>query len=117
LSVASIDQRQLVDWPTTTVDSPVRASAAAFDRAEAGWLVVLDGGQPVGWLARDAAADGVARDGMTAMAALPVDTKLDTVMAALLSTPAPGVAVTDAGRYVGVVTATSIVPMARGVDR
>jgi CBS domain-containing protein len=38
-------------------------------------------------------------------------------MAALVSTAAPGVPVTDAGRYVGVVTAAALVPMARAGGR
>ncbi|HMC69483.1 MAG TPA: ATP-binding cassette domain-containing protein, partial [Mycobacteriales bacterium] len=117
LSVVSIDTKQLVDWPTTRADAAAAESAAEFDRAEADWLVVLDGDQPVGWLARDAAGDGSARERMTAATALSVETKLDMAMAALVSTGAPGVPVTDAGRYVGVVTATTLVPMARAGGR
>jgi len=114
LSVVWIDQGQLVQWPTVEADSSTADCGSAFDRAEADWLVVLDGDRPVGWLQRAAADGGVARDRMTPTTTLPLATKLDNAMATLLTVSSPGLPVTADEKYVGVLTAASIVASARG---
>jgi osmoprotectant transport system ATP-binding protein len=114
LSVVSIDHGHLVQWPTVDADSPTADCWLAFDHAEADWLVVLDGDRPVGWLERSAASGGLARERMTPVTPLPVQTRLDHAMAALLTVSTPGMPVTADEKYAGVLTAASVVASARG---
>jgi osmoprotectant transport system ATP-binding protein len=115
LSVGHIDSGALIAWPTVDADQRLTDCALAFDPAEADWLVVLDGPTVVGWLARaDAAGPGVARDRALAASSVDIGALLAVVFAAMLSANGPGVTVTEAGRYLGVLTADGVVASTRG---
>jgi osmoprotectant transport system ATP-binding protein len=123
LSVNRIDPAALVPWPTVDATLPVAEAAAAFDRAEADWVVVVDTGgapdvspgRPVGWLHRGAIGGGGATaDRMTAAEPVDLAATLETALAAILTVDGPGVAVVDdSRRYAGVLTAAGVAAGAR----
>jgi osmoprotectant transport system ATP-binding protein len=117
LSVVTVSKAGLVRWPTVAPNDPLADCIKAMDEAESSWAVVADEKSVTGWISRDSAvaesADGTAAD--RAEAAVPVDVggSLENALAAILAGNAPGAIVTEDGQYLGVLSASDIVTVAR----
>ena len=99
LSVLHVRPDGLTDWPRGTTDG-----AAAFDAADADWLL-LDKGSWL-WQQRDARAPVPA-------ATVEVGITLADALAAYLANEGPGVVVLDEGAYRGVLTGPQLLSAAR----
>jgi osmoprotectant transport system ATP-binding protein len=114
LSVVEVSTAGLAQWPIVAPDTRLADCAAAMDAAEAGWAVVGDETDMVGWLARDSAeGDGTAADRCEPAEVVTTGASLENALAAILAGNAPGAIVTDGGRYAGVLSAADIVTVAR----
>jgi osmoprotectant transport system ATP-binding protein len=114
LSVVTVTANSLVRWPAVAPDDRLADCVAVMDAAEASWAVVADENGIVGWLSRaEATGEGTAADRAEPSPAVEVGDSLESALAAILAGNAPGAIVTKAGRYVGVLSATDVVSVAR----
>jgi len=106
LAVLEVDPAALVPWPTVEATTRPDEVRAAFDHAEADWLLVVGDGEPR-WLDRSTDAP-VSAPVVTAGASL------EEALAAYLAQDGPGVVVRDgAGDVLGVLTAGRLLAGAR----
>jgi osmoprotectant transport system ATP-binding protein len=114
LSVVEVTAAGLVQWPVVAPSTRLAECAAAMDAAESAWAVVADDGAVSGWLRRnDAKGDGTAADRIDAATPVAVGDSLEAALATILAGDAPGVIVTEGGRYAGVLLATDLIAAAR----
>ena len=114
LSVVGVTANVLVRWPLVAPGDRLTDCVAVMDAAEASWAVVADENGIVGWLSRaDATGEGTAADRAESAPAVAVGDSLESALAAILAGNAPGAIVTEAGRYIGVLSATDVVSVAR----
>jgi osmoprotectant transport system ATP-binding protein len=105
LAVLDVPREGLVDWPAVPADGTDAERVAAFEAAEADWLLVP--GEAPAWLGRDDPERVPA-------AAVPAGASVEEALAAYLAHEGPGVVVTDGeGGIVGVLTVGGLLAGAR----
>jgi osmoprotectant transport system ATP-binding protein len=107
LAVLEVEADALVQWPAVAPDTGSGEVRAAFDRAEADWLLVVGGAGEPRWLGRGG-------DGPVPAARVRLGASLEEALAGYLAQQGPGVVVTDAdGAVAGVLTAARLLAGAR----
>jgi osmoprotectant transport system ATP-binding protein len=111
LAVTRIGTENLERWPVVApTDSLIDCAQAMDADKHSPWAVVAESDhQVVGWLARAASeGDGIASDHVVPATVIDAEESLESALAGILATDAPGAIVTVDGVLAGVLTATNV---------